>query len=214
MLKKDITLGLVIGGAAGLLMQLIITNIGKSVSFLGTSPSFAMRFGIFLAFLAAGPLGIAIGYLLGKIHPVIYQFTKFGAAGTLNSFIDLGAINLLITVTGITAGYGYALFAFIGFLLATTNSFIWNKFWTFGAGEGGVKLGQTFAFYGITAIGALLNVGMASFIVNSVASPGLPPAAWANVGGLAGILAAFAWNFLGYKFFVFRKHAAARSEGS
>jgi hypothetical protein len=29
------------------------------------------------------------------------------------------------------------------------------------------------------------------------------------VGGLAGVLASFLWNFLGYKFFIFKKSAAA-----
>ena len=209
MIKKDLGLGVVIGAAVGLLIQPIITNIGENIPLLGTSPSLVIRMGIFCLFLLAGPIGIYIGYLIGKLHPVIYQFTKFAATGTLNSFINLGALNILITLTGITSGGGYALLVLIGFLLATTNSFIWNKFWTFGAGEGGVQTKQTIAFYGLTAVGALLNVGVATFIVNYVTSPGIPAAAWANVGGLAGIAASFAWNFLGYKFFVFKKPSVA-----
>jgi putative flippase GtrA len=206
MIKKDLGLGLIIGAAVGLLVQPIITNIGEKIAFLGTDPSFWMRAGIFFVFLLAGPIGIYVGYLVGKLHPTIYQFAKFAATGTLNSFINLGALNVLITMTHITSGSKYSLLVFVGFLLATTNSFIWNKFWTFGAGEGGVKAGQTLSFYGLTAVGALLNVGVATFVVNYVTSPGIPAAAWANVGGLAGILASFAWNFLGYKFFVFKKH--------
>lgn len=205
MLKKDLSLGLVIGAAVGLLVQPILGNIGESIPFLGTSPSFTIRAGLFFIFLVAGPAGIYAGYLLSKLHAVVYQFTKFAATGTLNSFINLGALNILITLTGITSGGGYSLIVLVGFLLATTNSFVWNKFWTFGAGDGGVKMGQTFAFYALTAIGAAINVGVASFVVNGLPSPGIPATAWANVGGLAGIGASFAWNFLGYKFFVFKK---------
>lgn len=208
MLKKDLGLGLVIGAAVGLLIQPIITNIGEKIPFLGTSPSLAIRTAIFIAFLLAGPIGICLGYLLGRLHPVIYQFTKFAATGTLNTFINLGALNVLISMTGIASGYGYSLFVLIGFLLATTNSFVWNKFWTFGD-TSGVQTKQTLAFYGLTAVGALLNVGVASFIVNGVPSPGFPAALWANVGGLAGVAVSFAWNFLGYKFFVFKKKGAA-----
>lgn len=206
MLKKDLGLGLVIGAAVGLLAQPILTNvILGDIHIPEKNISAGFRLLVFIAFLLAGPLGIYLGHLLGRFHPVIYQFTKFAATGTLNSFINLGSLNILITLTGVTSGAGYSLLVLIGFLLATTNSFVWNKFWTFSAGEGGVKVGQTFAFYGLTAIGAIINVGVASFVVNGIPSPGIPAAAWANVGGLAGIAASFAWNFLGYKFFVFKK---------
>lgn len=207
MIKKDLGLGLVIGGAVGLLIQPILTNIGSNIPLLGPTPSLAIRAGIFSVFLLAGPIGIYAGYIIGKLHPVIYQFAKFAATGTLNTFINLGALNIMISLTGIASGYIYSLFVLIGFLLATTNSFIWNKFWTFGDASG-VQAKQTFAFYGLTAVGAMLNVGVASFIVNYITSPGIPPAAWANVGGLAGVAASFAWNFLGYKFFVFKKPVA------
>lgn len=209
MIKKDLGFGVIIGAAVGLLIQPIITNVGENIALLGSAPSLAVRAGIFCLFLLVGPVGIYIGYIIGRLHPVIYQFAKFAATGTLNTFINLGALNVLITQTGITSGIGYALLVLVGFLLATTNSFVWNKFWTFGAGEGGVKLGQTLSFYILTAIGALLNVGVASFVVNYVANPGISAATWANVGGLAGVAASFAWNFLGYKFFVFKKPVVA-----
>lgn len=208
MIKKDLKFGLVIGAAVGLLIQPIATNVGANIPLLGASPTLAVRLGLFFVFLLAGPIGIYAGYLIGKLHPVIYQFTKFAATGTLNTFINLGALNILIYMTGIASGYIYSLFVLIGFLLATTNSFIWNKFWTFGDASG-VRAGQTIAFYALTAVGAFLNVGVASFIVNYVTNPGFPAAAWANIGGLAGVAAAFLWNFLGYKFFVFKKQEGA-----
>jgi putative flippase GtrA len=208
MLSKDLRLGAVIGAAVGLLIQPILTNIGDVIVFVGPKPTFAARAAVFVIFLIAGPVGILVASWLGKLHSVIYQFAKFGAVGTLNTFINLGALNLLITMTGIASGYGYSLFVLVGFLLATTNSFIWNKLWTFGDNTG-VRVGQTLSFYVLTAVGALLNVGVASFIVNFIQSPGIPAAIWANVGGLAGVGASFLWNFLGYKFFVFKKPASA-----
>jgi len=180
MLKKDVGLGFAIGGAVGILVQPILTNVGEKISFVGASPSFSVRALAFLVFLLAAPVALFIGYILGKIHEVIYQFTKFAAVGTLNSFINLGALNLLIALTGIATGYGYDFFVFIGFLLATTNSFIWNRLWTFRA-KGGVKARQTMAFYGIAAVGAFLNVGVAAFVVNSISHIGISPAIWARI---------------------------------
>jgi len=201
MIKKDLGLGLVIGVAVGLLVQPILTNIGAT-------PAMATRLAVFAAFLILGPLGVFVGYQLGKIKSVLYQFTKFAAVGTLNTLINLGVLNLLIAMTGIASGYGYSWFVLIGFLLATTNSFIWNKLWTFGD-TSGVQTKQTLAFYALTAVGAVINVGVASFIVNGLPSPGFPAAVWANVGGLVGVAASFLWNFLGYKFFVFKKKPEA-----
>lgn len=205
MLKKDLGLGVVIGAAAGLLVQPILTNVLMGeIHIPEKTISSGVRLIAFFVFLAAGPIGVYAGYLLGKFKPVIYQFTKFAATGTLNTFLNLGALNILISATGKTDGLIYSLFVLIGFLLATTNSFFWNKLWTF-ADKSGVKAKQTLAFYGLTGIGAILNVGVASFLVNYVESPGIHAAAWANIGGLAGVAAAFAWNFLGYKFFIFKK---------
>ena len=204
--KKDLGLGFVIGGAVGLLVQPILTNL------IHTS-SFAVRGAAFVVLLFAGPVGVFAGWLLGKLHASIYQFTKFAAVGTLNTLINLGALNILITMSGIASGYVYSLFVLIGFLLATTNSFIWNKFWTFGD-TSGVQAKQTLAFYALTAVGAAINVGVASFIVNAVGHSGIAPAVWANVGGICGVAASFLWNFLGYKFFIFKKPSAPATAGA
>jgi putative flippase GtrA len=135
---------------------------------------------------------------------VLYQFAKFAAVGSLNSFIYFGVLNLLIALTGIAKGAPYALFVLLGFLLSTTNSFFWNKFWTFHSGEKATA-GQAASFYLIAAGGALLNTGAASVVVNYINHPGVSDNLWANFGALIGIGVSFLWNFLGYKYFVFVK---------
>lgn len=209
MIKKDLGLGLVIGAAVGLLVQPIITNIFRgNINIPEAEISLGFRALVFLMFLVLGPLGVFVGYQLGKIKSVFYQFTKFAAVGTLNTLINLGILNTLIAFTGVAEGYKYSLFVLVGFLFATTNSFFWNKLWTFGD-TSGVQAKQTVAFYVLTAVGALINVGVASVIVNGIGHPNISPQIWANVGGLAGVAASFLWNFLGYKFFVFKKPVVA-----
>jgi len=136
----------------------------------------------------------------------IYQLAKFMLVGTLNTFIDLGILNLLMLLSGITAGWYYSLFKAISFSSATTNSYFWNKFWTFKKRETKVGAGEYSQFYLITGIGFLINVGIASLVVNLIGPQfGFSKTIWANVGAIIAVLCAFMWNFLGYKFIVFKK---------
>jgi len=115
MTKKDFLCILVIGFAVGLLAQPIIGNL---VSHL----SLALRFAVFFGFLVLAPLLLFIAYLIGKFIPVIYQFAKFAAVGTLNTFIDFGVLNLEIFLFSASSGILYSVFKGISFLAATTNS--------------------------------------------------------------------------------------------
>ena len=90
-------------------------------------------------------------------------------------------------LTGIAKGAPYAFFVLLGFLLSTTNSFFWNKFWTFSAKDK-ASVGQAASFYLIAAGGALLNTGAASFVVNYIAHPAVSDNLWANIGALIGNL--------------------------
>jgi putative flippase GtrA len=196
--KKDLLLVTIIGAAVGLLSQPIVANIFPA-------PSAAVRVGIFVGFLVLAPVALALAYLIGKIAPVIYQFAKFAATGALNSFIDAGVLNILIFLTGIAAGLSYSVFKAISFICATTNSYLWNKYWTFGSSSR-VTAGEVTKFYTIAVVGGILNVGAASLVVNVVGRPqAISPNLWANIGALAGISCSFLWNFLGYKFLVFKK---------
>lgn len=206
--KKDLWLGAVIGGLVGILIQPVLGNLSATLMRAGIEVGLPLRAGLFCLFLILAPVALAIAYYIAKVWSVIYQFAKFAAVGTLNSFIYLGVVNLLIAATGRPKGLAYDLFILIGFLLSTTNSFIWNKFWTFEAKDK-ASVAQTLSFYLIAGIGAFLNVGAAGTMVNYVAHPGVSDNLWANLGALLGIAVSFLWNFLGYKYFVFKKKDAA-----
>lgn len=202
--KKDLWLAVVIGAAVGALAQPMLSTLHGSLARFGVGSGAATRLGFFVFFLILAPVALWIAYLLGKMWGVLYQFAKFAAVGTLNSFIYFGVLNLLIALTGIAKGTPYAFFVLLGFLLSTTNSFFWNKFWTFHSGDK-ASAEQAISFYAIAAGGALLNTGAATFLVNYVAHPSVSDNLWANIGALLGIGVSFLWNFLGYKYFVFAK---------
>ncbi len=199
--RKDSKLVVAIGAAVGILIQPILSHIPQIAPHLTMS----LRMGMFLGFLFLAPLALFVAWLIGTKLPVIYQFAQFAAVGSLNSFIDIGVFNLETFVRGGDPGnISNAIFAALkafSFLCATTNSFVWNKYWTFSSGEkAGAK--QITSFYTIALIGWGLNVGVATF----TKSAGPSTSIWVNiVAPLSGVAASFLWNFLGYKFIVFKK---------
>ncbi len=209
MKKTDLKAALVIGAGVGLLIQPIIENIMRGsaalVFLFGTGAlGLPTRLIILIFFAVLAPLALFVGYLLGKILPVIYQFTKFAAVGTLNSFINVGVLNLLSLLTGVASGIWIPVFATVAFLAATTNSFFWNKYWTFGT-HGGPKAGETVKFYVIAGVGWILNTSAISVVVNYLRPQSVSPELWLNIGALAGIVVSFLWDFFGYKYLVFKE---------
>jgi putative flippase GtrA len=201
MKRRDLWCILAIGAAVGLLAQPILAG---SLSFALTP---MMRVGIFLGFTILAPLALFILAWLGKFMPVLYQFGKFAAVGTLNTFVDIGVLSLEILILGTPGILIYVIFKTVSFLAATTNSFLWNKFWTFDSKEP-ANPSQTLKFYAVAVIGFILNVGLASYVFGGITNPeGISPVLWAKIAAFAGVAAAFLWDFLGYKYFVFKKTA-------
>lgn len=199
-LRKDLQTVTIIGAAIGVFVQFVVQN-------LIDAPSLLLRVGVFLACAAFAPFALVVAAWIGRIIPVAYQFAKFAAVGTLNSAIDFGIINFLILLTGIASGWGYSLFKTISSIAGTTNSFFWNKFWTFGAKEK-PHAREVTKFFSFAIAGGAINVVIASFIVSGIGAPeSISPKIWANIGALGGVAGSLIWDFVAYKFFVFKKSA-------
>jgi putative flippase GtrA len=204
--KKDLALVTVIGAAVGLLAQPILTNFTGEIHAIVPAPYGVIRTGVFVCFLLLAPFALWIASVIGKKLPTIYQFAKFAAVGSLNSFVDLGVFNLITSLWGgVPAPLIFAGFKAMSFLAATTNSFFWNKHWTFESSDK-ADAGQVAKFYSIAISGGVLNVLVATAIKSFGDSAGLPVNLWGNiVAPIGGIFSALLWNFWGYKFFVFKK---------
>jgi len=202
MKKGDLKTIVIIGLLIGVLIQPVLVNVLNGISLV-------QRIAIFIGLAVLAPTVLYVAYLIGKVVPVLYQFAKFAAVGTLNTMVDFGVLNLEIFLSNIYQGVGYSVFKAISFICATTNSFFWNKYWTFGA-AGKATAGEAVRFYVIAGVGWILNVSAASLVVNILARPAvISPGQWSNIGALAGVAAAFLWDFLGYKFIVFKKTSVA-----
>lgn len=204
MKRRDWWSIIIIGAAVGLLSQPIVANVAGSFHL---DLTLGLRIGIFLGFLVLAPLALLILSFIGKFVPVLYQFGKFAAVGVLNTFVDVGILNLEIMAFGTPAAWPYRIMKAVSFLTATTNSFLWNKFWTFNSQEP-ANPSQTAKFYAVAVGGFIINVGVASYVFSGIAAPaGISPNLWANIGAIAGVASGFLWDFLGYKYVVFKKAA-------
>jgi len=202
--KSDVFSALIIAEVDAWLILAISQNLKTEIAKVAFLPMLIKTLPILLPLLALAYIFFA-SFLKEKI-PSLFQFVKFTLVGTLNSFLDLGILNLLIALFGITSGILYSLFKIISATISITNSYFWNKFWSFEKKETGVKVEEYSKFYLVSAIGFLLNVGVASFVVNIIKPQfGLSGALWANIGAVIAILCVISWNFSGYKFLVFKK---------
>lgn len=196
MKKSDAILSALIGFLDGVFFFFILKNIELDIPFAWSLP-------IVLAFL--GWFGMFVASLIGKKLRIILQAAKFFLVGTLNTLIDLVILNILIWISGVAIGILYSVFKTISFLGATVNSYFWNKFWTFAKKETPSPK-EFFKFLIVTAIGLLINVGVASFVVNVVGPKfGLTEKIWATLAAIIAAFFAFVWNFLSSKFIVFKR---------
>jgi len=145
---------------------------------------------------------------------LLEQATKFFFVGVMNTFVDLLILNIETILSGVKDGTGYALQKGASFLVAVIFSYYVNKNWTFedkSKEQEGKKFSQ---FIFVSIIGMIINVSVATIVVTYLKIPiqnaiGLKlllnTQIWVTIGGLCGTFVGLFWNFVGYKFWVFKK---------
>jgi len=142
------------------------------------------------------------------------QFLQFGIIGTFNTFFDLAILMTLSSLTGIKAGVGAAELQAISFSIVSFISFLANKKWTFR--EKSKDLGETtlkyFQFIVITIGGLLIKAGLVYVVTTFIPPLAIPlinfqfsKTLWLAFASLGATVVSLVWNFLGYKFIVFKK---------
>ncbi|MDI6603372.1 MAG: GtrA family protein [Patescibacteria group bacterium] len=198
MKKIDIILALVCGEVIAWFSYGILRNLGVEIKFL--SLILVISFPILTLF------GLWIVWFLGRKFLWIFQAAKFLLIGAVATLVDLGVLNLLISVSGFGRGLFYSIFKAISFIFATCSKYLGDKFWAFEKMERN-GMGKEFSqFFLVTLIGLGINVGAASLIVNLMGPQfGLTEKLWANIGAILAAFISAVWNFIGYKFIVFKK---------
>lgn len=133
------------------------------------------------------------------------QFAKFGAVGILNTAIDFLVLNLMLVVLGGASGASLVFSNSVAFLVASANSYVWNRKWTFSEGGSG-SLKQFSFFLMLTLGGVIINTLILFWAVNGLERPsGLSPWLWVNLAKTGATAASMMWNYLAYKHLLFKK---------
>jgi putative flippase GtrA len=196
--KKDYYLVAFIGFCFGIFLIPVLANID-----IGIDLSLPVLSALVVVSVLFAVLALWVSGLIAKKIPVVLQLAKFAAVGTFNTLLDAAVLNVLIYLTAVASGLGFTAFKGVSFITANIASYFWNRYWTFSA-SGKATTGEFGKFFGVSVVGLALNIGVASLIVNVMGAPaGVSLERWANVGFIVATLASLAWNFVGYKFFVF-----------
>lgn len=139
-------------------------------------------------------------------NEAVKQFAKFVVIGVVNTGLDFLVLNAQMFVTGINQGAGMLAQNALSFSVATINSYYFNKKWAFqdnSQKNQGHKFSQ---FLVVSLVGLVINSSTV-FLITSCISPlfGISPLLWANLAKMAATGISLIWNFVGYKFFVFKK---------
>ncbi len=213
--RRDYIFGIV----AGLIIGLLILPVLKTAK-----PSLYDSFAIIIVplFVVLTPLGLVVASFINRKLSFVWQLSKFAVIGVMNMLVDLGVLAFLsafaaesaapiapedawFSLLAFTVTY-YSLYKGCSFIVANINSYLWNKNWTFEA-SANKKVGAEFLeFFLVSVVGFIVNVVIASFVFSAFHSlNSLSTSQWGLIGAVGGSFAGLAWNFIGYKFIVFKK---------
>lgn len=135
------------------------------------------------------------------------QFSKFLLIGVSNTAVDFLVLNTLLIAFATNSSYIFAGYKAISFTVASLNSYIWNKYWAFKqVSAHGVNVREQRNFI-LVSIGGLCINTTVSFVVFAIimhSYPTLSHIMSGNIAGLFGTAIGLGWNFIAYKWFVFK----------
>lgn len=209
MTKKDYYIAATVGLLTGIFAIPTVFNLG----FQG----FPIYLSVVIIPAVLFPFGVWFGNFLSRWFPFMEQMGKFVAVGFLNTTIDFAALNILSLASGITAGFKIGGINIPGFIAAVSNSYFWNRFWVFNKNtvltiknetikEDKINGMKNFvAFFVVSIVGLIINSGIVYFFTTFI-TPFFPtnPQTWLNISKILATIVSLVWNFLGFKFLVFK----------
>lgn len=134
------------------------------------------------------------------------QFWRYVIIGIINTGIDFGVFNMLSFAGGITSGNGLIPLNIISFSTAVVTGYFLHKRWSFQDQSQARKREQFTVFLFVTLIGAVINTAIVRLVATDIQPLfNLSAHEWLNVAKAIATAASLIWNFLGYKFWVFKK---------
>ncbi len=146
-----------------------------------------------------------LAFLIGKKFLFVYQAAKHLLIGALAAVVDIKIFQLSAWLFSLVIIISPLVSKTISFLIATLVKFWGNKHWAFEKHEKeGIK--EMAQFFIVTLVGLGLDL-IAFYYFVKIMGPQfqMPVDVWTELSIIMAAAAAFLWNFLGYKFIVFKK---------
>jgi putative flippase GtrA len=119
------------------------------------------------------------------------QLLKFGIVGGSGYLINLVVFAILAS----DLGWHHMIAAIAAFAVAVSSNFLWNRYWTFGPGDGSASF-QAARFFTVSVAALLINLAVLEALVSGTAIGDLTAQAIA-------VAIAMPFNFLGNKLWTF-----------
>ena len=147
-------------------------------------------------------IGLWICNIIGQRKLFFRQAGRFALTGIFADVVDIKAFQLFALIS---PAYALVLKG-TSFLIAMAIKYLGNKYWAFEKHEKDGMKKEIIQFFLLTMVGLALNVGSFYYFV-TVLGPqfSISIKAWTELSIIFAALVAAVWNFLGYKFVVFKK---------
>jgi len=196
MKKEDI----IFAGITGFSVAFIFADFLQATKF----SSFAWH--LFWLFPVLSVVCLEIANQIGKKITFIDEAAKFFLVGAFSAVIDIKVFQFSVWALGLFILASPLISKSISFLAATVVKYTGNKLWVFEKnGKDGIKK-EIIQFFVITLIGMIIDV-TAFYYLTKIMGPqfSMQPKVWEELSIIFAALVAALWNFLGYKFWVFKK---------
>ena len=195
----DIIFALITGRVVGFLVQdflwelNITTNVTENII-------------VWIIFPLLALLGLWLCQIIGRRLTFVHQAGKHLLIGAFATIFDLKLFEWLIWVAGIVFLVNPLVAKGVSFIAATFIKYWGNKYWAFERHENANMRQELTQFFLITIIGLIIDVAVFYGAIKFL-GPFIPfsPILWTKLAVIMAALVAAIWNFLGYKFFVFKK---------
>lgn len=148
---------------------------------------------------------MTVDRLKEKLSSGAADFVRFGLVGISNSAVDFGVTNLLVLTFKAKSSLSLMAISFVACALATLNSYLLNRKWTFRRSGPARRASEVSQFFAVALMAMLVNTSIFLFVTKYAPDRlAIGHMAAVNLGKLAGIVTAFTFSFLGYRFGVFQ----------
>ena len=173
--------------------------------FAASSQFYYLAWHLFWLFPIMSVAGLWMCELSGKkFNFIIHEAGKFFLVGAFSAVVDIKVYQIFAWVLAF-AFASSIISKCISFLFATAVKYGGNKIWVFEKnGKDGIKK-EIVQFTIITLVGMIIDVAVFYCATTWLQPQSISEHIWTEISIIIAALVAAVWNFLGYKFIVFKR---------